>query len=374
MPTQIATLRLPVTTNRRESLLSTAEQFRDSFSRVCAVGWDQPRINGVELHHKTYYPEKEKTQLSSQLIIAARMKATEALKAAKTRIKRGKKSSCPAGKTLTIRYESRSAHITLSKGAATLSTVDGRIKVSFPVCDYYTKYLAWKVCIADLLFDKTGKIWLNVVVSREAPVVAESSDVLGIDLGVNRPAVTSNNKFLGEKRWKNNANKLFNLRRALQAKGTKSAKRHLRKLRRKENRFRKDCDHVISRRIVDAAPSGSTVVLEDLTDIRDRVKGKKKQKRRLHSWSFSQLQQFIEYKALEKGISVCYVDPRYTSQKCSKCGHIDKKNRESQSWFNCKKCGFQHNADLNAAKTIRLNYLASKGISAGSGLLSTSPS
>ena len=65
-----------------------------------------------------------------------------------------------------------------------------------------------------------------------------------------------------------------------------------------------------------------------------------------------------EYKAKEKGILVKYVDPRYTSQKCSRCGFTDKENR-NQHQFKCKHCGFKYDADLNAAINIKQNYILS---------------
>ncbi|EJF06793.1 transposase [Thiovulum sp. ES] len=46
------------------------------------------------------------------------------------------------------------------------------------------------------------------------------------------------------------------------------------------------------------------------------------------------------------------VNPKFTSQKCSKCGYIDKENRKTQSEFKCLKCGHSENADLNASKNI----------------------
>lgn len=102
--------------------------------------------------------------------------------------------------------------------------------------------------------------------------------------------------------------------------------------------------------------------MENLTDIRERVKGRRKQRRAMSNWSFSQLQGFLAYKAAYKGIAIEYVDARYSSQACSRCGYIDKRNRPSQSEFSCKKCGYSNNADENAAYN-----LASRATSATSG-------
>jgi putative transposase len=153
----------------------------------------------------------------------------------------------------------------------------------------------------------------------------------------------------------------------LQAKGSRSARRHLKKLSGKQFRRRRDHDHVLSKRIVQNTPEGATVVLENLKNIRETSnmgRGKKdshsrENKRRLHSWSFAQLYSFIEYKAQARGIRVVKIDPRHTSQTCSKCGYQARDNRRLQSVFHCRSCGYQLNADLNASLNIREKYSAS---------------
>lgn len=103
-------------------------------------------------------------------------------------------------------------------------------------------------------------------------------------------------------------------------------------------------------------------MLEDLKGIRENSKPfRKEQAFWVHGWSFSQLEFFLTYKAAYAGCFVDHTDARYTSQKCSVCGHTEKANRIKQSVFKCKKCGFQLNADLNAARNIESNYRDAKG-------------
>ncbi len=200
----------------------------------------------------------------------------------------------------------------------------------FSVSKHARKYIGWKVCSADLCF-RTGRYFLHIVVSQPAPVVDLSEEVIGVDLGLNHPAVTSTRAFLGDPHWKEQERRLFRLRRKLQVCGSKSAKRHLKKLSGQLFRQRKDHDHVLSKRLVQAVTPGSTIVLENLSNIRERVTHRKGEgQRRMHSWSFAQLWSFTEYKAEARGIQVVKVDPRHTSQTCSRCGYQARNNRRSQ--------------------------------------------
>ncbi len=69
---------------------------------------------------------------------------------------------------------------------------------------------------------------------------------------------------------------------------------------------------------------------------------------------WGQLEQYLS----ERGV-VVKVNPAYTSQTCSKCGHVSKENRLTQSTFRCQSCTHQENADVNAAFNIRASGLAS---------------
>jgi IS605 OrfB family transposase len=301
------------------------------------------------------------------------MKATEALASGRKLKAKGRKVSCPKSERCAIRYDAKSSRIDLTGHKASLLTMEGRTHVTLSIPPHHASRLAWKIGSADLVEDRKRRLWLHVTVESPDRPFAPSGEVVGIDLGVVRPAVTSNAQFLGQRRWREVEAQYFRLRRSLQANGSKSAKRHLKRLALRLGRFRRDCDHALSRQIVDSVEEGTVLALEDLTDIRIRMKGRKIQRRRLHSWSFDRLQGFLGYKAALAGVGIAFVDPRYTSQKCSKCGHREKGNRKSQSEFRCKKCGFRLNADLNAARNIRANHLVSGATSAAGGLSVNQP-
>jgi IS605 OrfB family transposase len=248
-----------------------------------------------------------------------------------------------------------------------LATTQGRMTLPFHVPSYATPYVSGQVATADLI-RRDGAWWLHIVVGVDAPTVAPSEAVVGVDLGLAQPAATSTNRFLGQQRWRATEGRYFRLRRALQQKGTRSARRHLRHLRGKQRRFRRDCDHVLAKQVVQATPPGGTLVLESLTGIRARTQARTgRQRRRLHGWSFAQLQSFIRYKAAERGCTVVAVDPRHTSMRCSVCGHTARTNRRSRAWFHCRACGYQTHADRNAARNIVARYRASRSMPAAGG-------
>ena len=364
-------LRIHATPEAEAILRETIAQYTASFNRVCAVGWQMPRLNGVELHHQTYGVERDVTALPAQLVCSARVKATEAIGSCRARARKGRRVSCPKSRRAAIRYDARSAKIHLAEGYATLASIAGRqrVSLSIPPCHAARVHLA--VRSSDLRMDRKGLLWLHVVVQAPEPEIRPAGEVVGVDLGVACPAVTSQARFLGRRHWREVEARSFRLRRALQAKGTRSAKRHLRKVSGRQERFRRDCDHVLSKRMVQSVEPGATLVFEDLTDIRIRMVGRKQQRGRLHSWSFFRLLGFARYKAALAGVAVATVDPRYTSQKCSRCGHREKANRRSRGDFRCKCCGFSLHADLNAARNIRANHLASLAIRGTGGPTST---
>jgi len=299
---------------------------------------------------------------------------TEAIKSALALQKAGRTVSQPCSDACPPRYNLHTFRLDWERRTVRLSLVDGRQTIRFSVPHYAAKYAGNPVDTADLIA-RDGRWWLHLVVSVLAPEVTPTEQVVGVDLGLSRLAVTSTNRFLGKCAWKAIEGRLFKLKQALQKQGSRSAKRHLKRLRHRQRRFRRDCDHVLSKQIVRSVEPGGTLVLENLKDIRTRTRMRRKTKtqRRIHSWSFAQLKRFIEYKAEERGCTVVAVDPRHTSQACSRCGYTARNNRRSRDLFVCRVCGYTLHADLNGARNIAAKYRAGGGRTASSGLRVNQP-
>lgn len=368
---------LEPTDSQAANLADTYGEFTSAFNQAVDIGWKADVSNATKLHYLAYYPVKAAhPTLVSDLINQARVKAAEALRSAFTLRKNTTRTvSKPRSTACPPRYNTNTYRVDWPSRTVRLSTTAGRQTLRFCVPAYAEKYADFPTDTADLI-SKRGHWYLHIVVTLPTPLLVHSETIMGVDLGLVRPAVTSTNAFLGERRWKDIEGQRFNLKRQLQRKGTPSATRHLRHLRGKQARFRRDCDHVLSKHIVQACEPGTMIVIENLTDIRTRTKIRRKTEtsRRVHSWSFAQVRSFITYKAEERGCMVAAVDPRHTSQECSECHYTARNNRRSRGRFVCRQCGFELHADLNASRNIAAKYHASLGTSETGASLSTGAS
>ena len=348
------TFKLELSDESKETLRQTMVLSNQVFDEIARYGFENHTCSKVSVHHATYYEIRGKyPELPCSIVQGIRDVACEALNGLDLK-------KLPKSKQFSaIRYNKRVCNINLSKKQVTLASVKGRVKATFLIPEYYGKYLAWKLRTSTLSYNKQQDIfYLHVTIHKQSPE-SVGDKVLGIDRGIVNIAVTSNNHFFNSKPIKNVRAKYAYLRAKLQSKGTKSAKKLLRKISRKEERFVSEVNHCISKEI--AAMPFDVFAIEDLTSIRvqSRTKGVEFT-RKLNNWSFYELEQFLRYKAEAVGKSVVTIDPRYTSQKCSVCGHIYKGNRKGHS-FKCVKCGFQIHADLNAARNIAVLGISGNG-------------
>jgi putative transposase len=235
-------------------------------------------------------------------------------------------------------------------------TVSGRMKdVAFTASPEQVAALAlYRKGESDLV-RRDGMWFLNATCEvPEAEPNTDPVDFLGIDLGIVNIATTSDGEVMAGRELNRTRSTERKLRTKLQKKNTPSAKRRLKKRRRKEARRVKDINHKIAKHVVaEAERTGRGIALEDLTGIRERVRLRKPQRATHSSWAFAQLGAFIGYKARRAGVPVIHVYPAYTSRTCAECGHIDKANRVSQARFACRSCGFVDHADRNGSRNIR---------------------
>jgi putative transposase len=240
---------------------------------------------------------------------------------------------------------------------ANIWTIQGRQRIPFVCSKENAQLLDFDRGETDLILHK-GKFFLFVTVDIPDTKETEVLDWLGVDLGITNLAVDSDGEFHSGAEVEAVRQRYAGHRQRLQARGTPSAKRRLKKIAGKEARFRSIENHRISKRIVlKAKDTGRGVALEDLTGIRDRVTVRRRQRAQHAGWAFFQLRSFITYKALLWGVPRMFVCSRNTSRRCPRCEHTDKKNRKSQAEFLCVRCGFREHADVVGGMNCRWKAL-----------------
>lgn len=344
--------KLQVNTEQATILLETLQRFADACNDILRVSQENHTTNKVKLQHLCYRTVKEKYGLQANLIIRAIARVAEAAK------KRRKLSKPRRFKPTSMSLDQRTFSFNEKRWEVSISTVAGRLKLPLVIGNFQRGLLAGqKPTSATLCYNRrTKEFYVNIVVNREVPFPPKDGNVIGVDRGIYNLATTSNGLKFSGRQAMHVRRRYARLRQALQAKGTKGAKRTLQRLSGKERRWMADLNHRIAKAIVSSCKPGDVIVMEDLRYIRERIRVAKEQRLLQHSWAFGQLGAFIEYKAAERGIAVVYVDPRHTSQRCPKCGLVAKGNRKGHV-FRCTFCGFAGHADVVAATNIRQVYL-----------------
>ena len=331
---------------QHRALLSTMNMFNQIQNEISEIAFKEKEYQKYKIQTLIYHNLKEKyLNYSSQLIIRAIDSVSCSYKTTGTRVKR------PNGfkKTGAVVYDERV--ISFKDNIVSIWTTEGRLKI--PIKVYNKELFSFRKGQTDLIYQE-GNFYL--MCSLEVPILDKfvPQNVIGVDLGIKQIATTSDGGSYSGEVIEKKRKQYSSHRRRLQLRNTRSSLRKIKKVGKKESRFRKDVNHQISKKLVEKAKGTlSALVLEELKHINSRTTVRKSQRNERLSWSFNQLRSFIEYKAEEAGVTVVTVDPAYTSQTCSKCGHCEKKNRKNQSSFVCQLCGFATNADYNASINIK---------------------
>lgn len=359
------TTRIKITPRAEDhaALVETLALCNETANTVSQTAFEQKIWNKTLLQKKTY-TEVKQTGLAAQASIHVIRKVANAYATQKALIKngvlKGKSRERATSKPVRFRkiaaqaFDDRNLSYQVDKKTVSIWTVQGRKQnIPFECSPDQLRILGNRKGESDLICEK-GVFYLIVGVEILEELLIEATDYLAFDSGIVNIATTSDgDNWSGGavtlRRKKNRA-----LRAKLQTKGTKSAKRLLKKRSKKETRFVKDTNHVISKKIVESAKrTGRGIAHENLSGIRERARLSKPNRTELHSWAFAQLFSLVAYKAKLVGIPVKIVDPAYSSQLCPECGTIGRQNRTARDLFCCSSCGCSGPADLIAARNIR---------------------
>ena len=257
----------------------------------------------------------------------------------------------------------------LTQNRFSVNTLNGRVKLPYFAkgMSKYFDHTVYKFGTAKLV-NKHGKYFLHIPVTYDVEEVSLSDicNVVGIDRGINFVVATYNSKhksgFVNGKAIKQKRADYSKLRKELQMRQTPSSRRRIKAIGQRENRWMQDINHQVSKALVENNPKHTLFVLEDLSGVRNATERVCTKDRYVSvSWSFYDLEQKLIYKAKQNQSAVIKVNPRYTSQCCPVCGHIEKSNRNKKlHLFTCKNCGYKSNDDRIGAMNLYrmgINYL-----------------
>lgn len=336
---------------QHQELLNVMKVFNLACDWVSEKANEHKIYNKVNLHKIVYYEIKQRFNLSSQLAVRVIGKVTDCYKNRKQKGKILKFNELGS-----IDYDSR--NLTIKKDNTLSIMILGK-RTGLP---YRTRKSLEGLdlsCQSELSYDKVkGKFYVTFFSETSEEPTKNTNEFLGVDLGIVNLATCSDGENVSGDKVETYRQKITEHKSKLQSKGSRSAKRKLKKISKKESRFKKNTNHCISKRLVQKAKTlGVGIKLEDL-NFKKQVPQKgwtkewKDNNAKRGKWAFGQLRQMIDYKAKLAGVPVLYINPAYTSQMCSKCGHTHEDNRLTQSEFVCFSCGYSVNADYNAAVNI----------------------
>jgi IS605 OrfB family transposase len=257
----------------------------------------------------------------------------------------------------------------LTQNCFSVNTLNGRVKLSYFAkgMSKYFDHDIYRFGTAKLV-NKHGKYCLHIPVTYdvEESLLSDVCNVVGIDRGINFVVATYDSKhksgFVSGKAIKQKRANYSKLRKELQMRQTPSARRRIKAIGQRENRWMQNVNHCVSKALVENNPKHTLFVLEDLSGVRNATERVRTKGRYVSvSWSFYDLEQKLIYKAKQNQSTVIKVNPRYTSQCCPVCGHTEKSNRNKKiHLFCCKNCGYKSNDDRIGAMNLYrmgINYL-----------------
>jgi putative transposase len=345
--------KLQVPTELRSEIDRTLMGFADACNQILEVAKREKCWNTTKLHHLVYKPVREATGLKANHVCQAIRRVIGNAKAVKQIHKFRPTSISLDIRTFQFIEELQTVGVTL---------MCGRVKFKLSIGNYQLALLKGQSpTAATLNKTKRGDYYINICVDLPTQPPGKTPKVIGVDLGRRDIATTSTGKSWSGKHIQNTRDQYSKVRANVQSKRSRNSRRLLRRLSGREQSFQKWLNHSISKQLVSEAKQGNTALaFEDLSGIRDSLNEQprnKTERRRTNNWAFYKLRMFVQYKAVIAGVLVVFVPPAYTSKTCSRCGHVHpetdrKKSYRSGKKFKCGHCGFEHDADINAAKNI----------------------
>lgn len=366
MPTITAKIQLYVSNDQAENLKATLNAYRKACNWLSKHILETKCLNQSKLNDLYYSDLRNIFALKSQM-------AQSVMKTVIARYKSAK-SNGHEWSLVEFNYPEYdlvwNRDYSLTQNQFSVNTLDGRLKLNYER-KAMRKYFngTWKFGTAKLVH-KYNKWFLHIPMTKEYQELdfANVNHIVGVDLGINFLATTYDSygktTFYNGNVVKHKRGKFKVTRKQLQKRQTPSARKKLKQIGSRENRYVTDVNHQITKALVDKYPKGTMFVLEDLTGVRSFTEKVRVKNRYVSvSWAFYQFRQMLEYKAEMNGQKVIVVDPKFTSQTCTKCGHVEKANRNKKlHTFKCTNCQYQSNDDRIGAMNLHRKGIEHIGV------------
>ena len=342
-------IQLYPTDEQIEILKTTMLQIKKALNYISKYIFDNNCLNQYKINTDTYYYLRQNYNLKSQM----------AQSCMKTNIARYKTNKSNGHDFALVYFKHLEYDLvwnrdySLIKDIFSINSIQGRLKIPHQIKGM-DKYFdgSFSFGTAKLVY-KFNKYFLHIPMTKDYPQTTtfKINKIVGIDLGINFLATAYDSygktTFYHGRHMKAKRGHYKILRKDLQECGSKSAKRRIKSIGSRENRYVNDINHTITKALVDKYEANTLFVLEDLTNVRTATEKININNRYVSvSWAFYQFRQLLEYKAKMNNSIVIVVNPKYTSQTCPKCGHIEKANRDKKNHiFKCKNCNYQSNDD-----------------------------
>ena len=380
-PRRTVPIKLDLPEERRGDLHQTKKQFLYCANRTSEWAWryDDYCVTSKSKAENALYSElREKTDLTANLVQKGIRRAIEAVDAGVEKLKQGEKTSQPEFDSWSVVYDKRSA--TFNADHATLSTPNGRVTAEYvlppeaeredtPFGRYYEND-DWDASHATLQYDEQDDTFSLHVTLKNPDYESDTSGrqeaghdddgaengvVLGVDLNVTGAfAFTSTGAFIGSADYLTHKRDQYEQRRAkLQQTGTRSAHLTIQSIGSRFSDWSLDWLHNCANDLIAEAQDADVdgIIFENLDHIRENIANGSK----FQQWAYAKFVELVEYKVEPTALFVDTVNPAYTSQRCSHCGFTHEDNRDDKA-FACQSCGYEVNADYNAAKNIANRY------------------
>ena len=378
----IKTVQVQIVTHQDE-ITATLHAFRDAANFTSRYIHEHHVYNHKTVQYDIYHDIRDRFGLRSQMTCNCIKQAAAKYIVRKTRDRR---EPVLFKRPFMVLDYPRDYRI-VDEHTVSVNTLGGRVLATFQCGQYQREMLrldGWNIKSSYLFIRKKDKkLFLAIAIEKDVPepMMIGRDGVVGVDVGMINVAVASGidgrATFFGGGKTRYTRWKYQTIRQEGQSKDTRSARRRLRLLSGRERRFVTAENHRIAKEIVELSMQkyhNPVIAMENLKGIRKNGNRRKKQKAALNSWAFYQLRQFVTYKAAERGIPVVLVNPRYTSQRCPRCGHVHPGNRDRKNHaFTCRSCEYRSNDDRIGAMNIAMKAVTPGYTSGARGAVSTTP-